>query len=120
MPYLDEDRKQQLAGKALPTTPGDLTYLFYKTLLDEEGKCHKGSFIDSVEKFLKNRPINFNRYCEIIGAADCAWLEFERRGNNVGVGTAKLNVLSDFIEDFYAERIAPYEDKKIQENGDVV
>ena len=78
MPYIEENDRESLES-ATPLNPGELNYKITKTCieyLESEGKCYK--------------TIN-----EIIGALECAKIEFYRR---VAV---------------------PYEQTKIEENGDV-
>ena len=78
MPYIEKDYREALEDLT-PLNPGELNYKITKTCieyLEAEGTCYK--------------TIN-----EIIGALECAKMEFYRR---VGV---------------------PYEQTKIEENGDV-
>ena len=78
MPYIEENNREALESET-PLNPGELNYKITKICIDylnAEGKCYK--------------TIN-----DIIGALECAKLEFYRR---VAV---------------------PYEQTKIEENGDV-
>lgn len=85
MPYLDPrirallDAALPKAGEWIPDAPGELNYVFTKTLLD----------------YLKEKGLSYQTINDIVGALEGAKAEFQRRV------------------------VAPYEDTKIQENGDV-
>lgn len=78
MPYITEERRDEINGGRRPFTPGELNYCVTKMLLSYW----------SIEPSYQN--IN-----DILGALEGAKLEFYRRV------------------------VVPYEDKKIEENGDV-
>jgi len=115
MPYLTDFRKAELDAGVLPTTAGDLTYLFTAVLLGHPLEIPLWEALDvAVDRFLKERAASFALFCEVMGAGVCAALEFERR-------TKKLvpEAFSDYFEAFYRDTVAEYEDQKIKENGDV-
>lgn len=78
MPYIPISNRS-LVKTVGPKTAGELNYLFTKACL----------------VFLAEKGESYETYNAIVGALECAKLEFARR------------------------LIAKYEDKKIQENGDV-
>lgn len=124
MPYLASKRKAEIdeqGEKAKLVTAGDLTYVFTKIMLDEEGKCHKGSFIQAVNQFIGKRVPRYEDFAIIMGSLTNCIIEFERRKADTwtDVDVDKLGVASVFGNWYYTETIAPYEDKKIAENGDV-
>jgi hypothetical protein len=79
MPYIHRHSRERLELGESPLNAGELNYLI--TLLCIE--------------YGEDRPDGYTTYNEIIGALECAKLEFSRRV------------------------VAPYEDEKIEENGDV-
>lgn len=81
MPYLTKQQQEQLTGefKRMPEDPGELNF----------------AITSLCTKYLASKAGRYHHYNEIIGALECAKLEFYRRA------------------------AAPYEDTKIKENGDV-
>ncbi len=86
MPYITQDQREYIDRhlhsilfqlKELPYTVGELNYIITKLMI----------------ALIKEK--NYTQMNNIIGAMECAKLEFYRR------------------------MVAPYEDKKIKENGDV-
>jgi hypothetical protein len=78
MPYIKQGDRYYIDKGIVPVKVGDLTYLITKNILD---------YIGDKESYAV--------YNEVIGALECAKLEFYRR------------------------KVAKYEDNKIMENGDV-
>jgi len=62
-------------------------------------------------------PPKYYRYNRAIGMLECCRLEFERRYSTKAV--LAYIMLDKIINLFYKEIIGPYEDEKIEENGDV-
>lgn len=63
------------------------------------------------------QPPKYYRYNRAIGMLTCCRMEFERR---YGVGAVlAYDLLNKVIKKFYTEIIGPYEDGKIDANGDV-
>jgi hypothetical protein len=79
MPYIPQDDREALDAGYVPTTPGELNYLFTSIALE----------------YLEENGTNYQHFNDIIGALEGCKLELYRR------------------------HVAPYEDKKIEENGDV-
>lgn len=80
MPYIKQKRREAILAGEKPQDAGELNFAI--TVL--------------VDNYLKDKGgIRYSQLNEVIGAMDCAKLEFYRRV------------------------AAPYEDKKIEENGDV-
>ena len=78
MPYIKADRRIPLT-MACPLSPGELNYAFTRMALG----------------YIERHGKDYQHISEVIGAFECAKLEFYRR------------------------MAAPYEDTKIAENGDV-
>lgn len=128
MPYLTQERKQALAEGDVLYNPGDLNYLVTKALLvyaDSDGAPEERALLEEVidgyvTRFIESNGINYTTYNAVIGALTCCGTEWERRTWN----TSQPRVVTRYILDawtqkFYRETVAPYEDTKIEENGDV-
>jgi hypothetical protein len=102
VPYLTPERKAEIDSGFRPTTKGDLTYLITRALLGER------------------RQVDFGLLFDIMGGLDCAGREYRRRRPALSADDVKmLSELEWFATDFYDNVIAPYEDTKIEQNGDV-
>lgn len=78
MPYITDNAKIELDAGHRPLTPGELNYCITQLMIEY---CKE--------------DFNYQDINDVIGALECAKLEFYRR------------------------MAVPYEDKKIDENGDV-
>lgn len=121
MPYLIEARKMQLDAGFAPATPGDLTYLFTKALLGDprEATLHEAlqAAVDSYLETLSRQP-RYADYAVILGCLDATSREYQRRlGHRAEPSLTWM--LTGFRDEFYVTVVAPYEDTKIAENGDV-
>jgi hypothetical protein len=130
MPYLRAERKTALDNQdILPTTTGDLTYLFTRALLGDPREATLVEALQAaVDRYFQRRQINFGLLCDVVGALTCAGFEYERRiftrADEMGIRSiadaeATLRALREFIQEFYAHVVAPYENDKIKTNGDV-
>lgn len=138
MPYLTADRKRQLRHDPTPETAGDLTYLITDALLKRsstEGLVE--AFDRFIETYLLQRPLRFERFAAVLGSLDAARREYARRNpggtwsdsrgrlhsnyipNSWIPASAVLHFLEAYAAHFYDEHVAPYEDDKIEQNGDV-
>lgn len=113
MPYLTEDEKKLLDGGSIPQTCGHLTYLIFRTALDNYTLDKFDLLQDAVDKYLPANP-KFEDFAKVLGSIYAAALEMERRYFRTSLA------LYDFAANFYKDVIGPYEDKKIEQNGDVI
>lgn len=116
MPYIQPSLRLAIdTGRMPPTEAGELNYAITKLLLanlDNLGE-HIGVIVEDYLDRLGRRYSTFN---EVIGAVQCAKMEYlRRRGEDVGLVFA----INQWMYRFYRDEIAPYEDSKIKENGDV-
>ena len=111
MPYIPaEDRPALDAYQRQPETVGELNYLLTRQLkrgLDVE------ALWTTIELYLDARRESYALYNDVMGVLDCAGREHARRG------WAGVDTLALLANRLYLQRVAPYEDKKILENGDV-
>lgn len=127
MPYLKAERKQGLDNGLLPTTTGDLTYVFTRALLGDPNEASLTEALEAgIDRYFARRQINYGLLCDVMGTLTCAGCEYERRSgtlinrpSDADYVRETLTSLRQFIQSFYAHVIAPYEDTKIEQNGDV-
>ena len=120
MPYIDSETKKILdefprrANKA-----GELTYLFYRRALDINPLDLEPALDEVVCGYLPRTP-RYEDFAIVLGSLYGAALELKRRYGGRGVRelSAPLAICS-YAANFYANTVAPYEDKKIEENGDI-
>lgn len=119
MPYLTKKRIAELKNpKAKVLGAGDLTYLMTKSLLDQpEGYSVSQRLEVDIARYMPDEP-RYENYAVVLGCLASTKMEYERR--IVAFHTHRcIEELDSFAADYYMDVIAPYEDKKIQENGDV-
>lgn len=125
MPYLSQKRKDQLKDPVLlPSTPGDLTYLLTRAVLDNQQiviareECRR-----AIKQYMVGREVRYALFAEVLGCLLSTRLEYERRTaaalRDFGGSRRGLNIIDPIIDEFYREEVAPYEDEKIEQNGDV-
>jgi hypothetical protein len=122
MPYLAEQRKQELDEGLPATTPGDLTYLFTKVLLarswGREGL--EGEIKGIVADYFDDKQPRYADYALVLGCLTSAVHEFFRRRFVIPSHLwPNGHILDLFIDHWYSQVVAPYEDAKILQNGDV-
>lgn len=80
MPYVTREIRDRIDNGGIPENPSELDY----------------AITSLIDRYLKRkRSLAYAELNEVVGALECAKLEFARR------------------------KLAPYEDRKIAENGDV-
>lgn len=119
MPYLTEQRKTELDSRTVykATTAGDLTYLLTKAVLEDEARL-PARLYECIDRFMGGRAVRYEDYATVIGSLVCTGMEYERRVGGA-VTAQKLEELMEFIQSYYTDFVAPYEDEKIEQNGDV-
>jgi hypothetical protein len=118
-PYIDTVTRKDLDRLGeYPQTPGELTYLITKVMIDNPNGYNivQREINEHVAHYLGDRK-KFSLFAEVLGSLDAAQREWKRR--RVDKLVTALVAVSDYASFFYNSVIAPYEDTKIQENGDV-
>lgn len=117
MPYLTEEHKRFVDAPTNPIdTPGELTYALTRAVLTTNNLIDmEAAFDGAIERFLPKKP-QYADYCAVIGALMCTSFEVFRRDPFHAADAIRLQT---YARRFYAEVVAPYEDQKIKENGDV-
>lgn len=135
MPYLTQGRKDELAAGDVLRTPGDLNYMitrrllgfveWYRTVPPEAGIAALQEDIEAlIGRYIEQHGASYTTYNSIMGALDCCKREWCRRTNQqrkwLEPGRrAAVDCVKQKAKAFYAEVVGPYEDLKIEENGDV-
>lgn len=119
MPYIksDDDRRKKLQSGDIAKNAGELNYQIFfhvkhtplRTKFLKLTEKHIKKFI---KQYLGNKP-NYQKYNDVTGVCIRCYREIKRR---IGINFKPLLLT---ILNSYDEEIANYEDKKIQENGDV-
>jgi hypothetical protein len=130
MPYIKQERRDALnKWLSLPREsearikspgPGDAGELnFCLTMLLIDQKPPKQEDFEAVmHAYIASQvPMRYARLNDIVGAAECAVLEADRRAPHQYLYQKLL--LSNAARKFYSQVAAPYEDTKIRENGDI-
>lgn len=135
MPYINAQDKAQVEARGGVLDAGALTYLLTKAMLDsnpniEGDLAHKiGSQVGRyVDDHAVGGELRYTHYCTVMGALACTHREFvrrrmldrQRKGKQPIPGDLqRISQLKEYINHYYARVVAPYEDRKIRENGDV-
>lgn len=70
-----------------------------------------------MEKYQHDQKPRYATFNDIIGALECSMMEYYRRKPDAD--STLWEIMNDVKREFYAKTVAPYEDKKIEEHGDV-
>lgn len=115
MPYITQTARQMIKDGGPVQTAGELNYLITQQLLrqwDWETDQLIAIF-EAIKKYVDHRGMSYGVANDIIGALECSRREFKRRRG------IDLRFLSEIADKFYDAKVAPYEDQKIQQNGDL-
>jgi hypothetical protein len=125
VPYIAPARRTKIDSGDPPENGGELNYLItitaIKTAKDFRFYQHD-TLYDALWKicndYLDREGNAYAVYNACIGALACARIEYKRRGGSYY--QVVNDVIGWVIDNLYASRIAPYEDRKIAENGDIL
>lgn len=122
MPYIK--REDYARAARLPISAGELNYAITFKIIDhlETDSSLLDFYVQALKlchSYINRRGENYTVMNEVIGVITCAALEMLRRcGDTPAVGRT-AETLADVANRIYAGTLAPYEDGKIHENGDV-
>lgn len=108
MPYLTESD--------FNAPSGELNRAFTKVLLNRSINLRE-SLLSIIKKYEHDQKPRYATFNDIIGALECSKMEYIRRTGSVN--TFIEDVMQSIKFDYYRETVAPYEDKKINEHGDI-
>lgn len=120
MPYIKQGERDKLKQDRKAETVGQLTYLYTRALIESSSHAVATRLEAATYKYLPTREArHFSDYAEVLGALNAARLEFMRRNALTLKDQQRLLAVEQFTTHFYLMEIAPYEDSKMRENGDV-
>lgn len=136
MPYIKPERREYLNREgSVPRDAGELNYMLTMRCLEafHEGGIALAELPTNIQNdcvlYLDHGIDHSPRYEDfnaVMGALDCCKREFQRRRDGwlpAGGGLERRWAIDDAIEStarrLYREAVAPYEDAKIIQNGDV-
>lgn len=70
-----------------------------------------------IKKYVHDQKPRYETFNNVIGALECSMMEYYRRTPQAD--SALWEMINDLKNELYRETVAPYEDKKIQEHGDI-
>ena len=124
MPYILKENYERAAIE--PRTPGELNFAFTRVLIRYVGKEISAPLTIYqlrilIDAYIKRKGMSYTYCNDIMGAITGALTEYNRRTNRgAGLESNSITYIVSFVlGDWYADVVAPYEDKKIAENGDV-
>ena len=125
MPYIK--REDYVRASDDPKAPGELNFAItlraIEVFTNDKTVAWFTEEVDRlVERFMENNGISYTNYNAASGALVCCGMELSRRadGGPYEDTASKLRLaISQVFGRIYHDEVAPYEDKKIKENGDV-
>jgi hypothetical protein len=118
MPYIMQERRDELKQGDKMQVAGELNYALTLLLIDVE--MTQTRFVMAatklIERYLSENSMNYQTINDIIGAILGSLLEFQNRR---GTTSNKESALLQIMRDFYKEVAVPYEKIKASQNGDV-
>jgi len=120
MPYVKQGDRKYLRqylidGSGIPEDPGPLNFCITTSMINHT--FNEDEWFDRLEEYVHIKGKSYTVLNEIMGVLTCAWFELKRR--DYALSTEYDYRLERLAKRFYDEVIAPYEDIKIKENGDV-
>ena len=122
MPYILKECYER--AKDAPNTTGELNFAFTCVLMN--GAVGAITPVKAVLQFdvlitgyVKRKSLCYMTINDILGALLGCSIEFARRVPDEELSATMIDLVGIIIADFYDTVAAPYEDKKIAENGDV-
>lgn len=133
MPYISKERREIIDNTQIAETEGELNYLLtkiYINIINEKGESYKlygeiRTDISTLIYFLHSNMSYFSSGIKLSMQLTYPDLYYTSISDIVNKHRGKLNVkliigaLENSSSELYRRKIAPYEDKKIIENGDV-
>lgn len=118
MPYITQDRREEIDKGETPKNAGELNYRFTTQILAGERALWVPRLTSISERYLETNGLKYQTINDVLGALDGARREYDRRSSYPNDYHLRQCVKT-VADRFYDLHAAPYEDKKIKENGDL-
>lgn len=119
MPYITQDARIEIDAGRKPLSPGELNYVITKALLRFiNNETLDPQLDDIITDYVKDRIPTYTLYNEVMGVLECVYREFKRRTENI-YRYHIADIINTTQANFYTYVVAPHEDLKMKENGDV-
>lgn len=124
MPYIKQENRTLIDSKKVyPRNAGELNYAITQCFIQQPVGIPVLSFANSIKKlviqYIRTNGLKYQQINDVIGALNGVWWEARRRLGE----TDQVNLLFEAItlveDNFYHAVVGPYEDEKIQENGEL-
>lgn len=128
MPYIKQGRRDDLLNPVgtldQPQNAGELNYCLTWRMLWTPILSLDNALEREIDEYLSVRDESYSVYNEVVGALECCRREFLRRRRRDDVlwsanDLVRHEALAAALNRLYEGKIAPYEDTKIEQNGDV-
>lgn len=125
MPYIEQGSRVDIElGVRRPSNAGELNYCFTRAIRDLEEDEARAALKTIIAEYLQDMGLRYQYINDIIGALEGCILEHYRQMCKKGqISKMSFPAIIDLIDTemtyFYDHIAAPYEDVKIEENGDV-
>jgi hypothetical protein len=121
MPYIPQPDRESVALRG-PIKAGEINYclslMYQKAAKDSKLNIQK-EMKNIITAYIKAMGINYQVFNDVIGAMYLSEREFVRRTSDIQTSGFILDAITA-TEDFILHKyIEPYEDEKIEQNGDV-
>lgn len=114
MPYITHEARDELDEGRAAIVPGELNYQITRALLDNRASTVRAL----IRTYWANSDHNYQALNDIIGAVFGALMEMDRRLGKHIMGANSILPMK-FLQEFYKDVGAPYEEDKRRTNGDV-
>ena len=125
MPYIVRERRPGLdASITRPENPGDLNYLFTKILRSHTSEDASAAIRTHIANYIADKGLKYQYINDVLGALVGTQMEDFRQSIRKKINykmtfNERIDAVDRELEYFYFNLVGPYEDLKIEENGDV-
>lgn len=132
MPYIDKERRSLLFHEETNTfnkhalnCAGDLNFaiiMFFlsNNFLELTPQERYDWIYNACRHLVRNQGSGYQAHNDVMGVLTCSMREFRRRFADMDHRYVLIKTLIEVVsDDWYDNEIAPYEDEKIEENGDI-
>ena len=116
MPYIKPEIRIRIDHGSQPLNVGELNYAITMSILNNDFNVE--GWLYAIHEYLEHlAKTDYAALNGVMGVLHCIPYEVERRKPELGLKT--VNFISKLADKFYERFVAPYEGRKIRENGDL-